>query len=150
MTGLHRISLSTVPALAALALTFTGCSSPTMAPMASAPMAQDRSGMTQAGTAFAHGHAGGSQDLYIGNILGGVLLYSTGKNPEQVGDITDQLPRVTGVWLDHTGVLYAFVDNRNNPYETIEEFQPGANSPFFSLVVQHYGSIVAADAHQNV
>ncbi|MBV8372456.1 MAG: hypothetical protein JOY69_04280 [Candidatus Eremiobacteraeota bacterium] len=118
--------------------------------MASAPMAQDRSGMTQAGTAFAHGHAGGSQDLYIGNILGGVLLYSTGKNPEQVGDITDQLPRVTGVWLDHTGVLYAFVDNRNNPYETIEEFQPGANSPFFSLVVQHYGSIVAADAHQNV
>ena len=107
--------------------------------MASAPMAQG-----------AHRPAGGSQDLYIGNIEGGVLLYSTGKNPHQVGDITDGVPRVTDVWVDQKGVLYAFTDNRVYPYETIEEFEPGAQTPFFSLVLRHYGGLVAADAQQNV
>ncbi len=94
--------------------------------------------------------ASGSQDLYIGNILGGVPLYSTGKHPREVGDITDALPRVTSVWVDQTGVLYAFTDNRQYPYETIEEFEPGVTSPFFSLVLKRYGAIVAADSEQNV
>ena len=48
------------------------------------------------------------------------------------------------------GVLYAFTDNRSYPYETIEEFQPGAASPSFSLTLERYGSLVAADAQQNV
>jgi ligand-binding sensor domain-containing protein len=92
----------------------------------------------------------GSQDLYIGNILGGVPLNSIGKNPHEVGDITEGLPRVTSVWVDQTGVLYAFTDNGLYPYETIEEFKSGGTSPFFSLVLKRYGAIVAADSAQNV
>jgi hypothetical protein len=129
--------------LAAIALALAGCSSLAGAPTTGVPTT--RASMT-------HGNrpASGSQDLYIGNILGGVPLYSTGKNPHEVGDITDKLPRVTGVWVDQTGVLYAFTDNSQYPYETIEEFESGATSPFFSLVLQHYGAIVAADSAQNV
>lgn len=91
-----------------------------------------------------------SQDLYVANIGGGVPIFSTGRNPHEVGDITDQLPRVTDVWLDQSGVLYAFTDNPSYPYETIEEFEQGASSPFFSLVLKHYGFLVAADSKQNV
>lgn len=124
----------------ALAIVLAGCSSFAATPTAHVPMTG----------ALANRSATGSQDLYLGNILGGVLLYSTGKNPKEVGDITNQLPRVTGVWVDQTGVLYAFTDNRHYPYETIEEFEPGGTTPFFSLVLQHYGAIVAADSAQNV
>jgi len=144
------ISLRAISLLAAIALALTGCSSLATAPITGAPVAQGGANASPVGTALARRPAGGSQDLYIGNILGGVLLYSTGKSPHQVGDITDQLPRVTSVWVGQTGVLYAFTDNRNAPYETIEEFEPGASSPFFSLVLEHYGSFVAADAQQNV
>jgi hypothetical protein len=140
MPRAHRISLRAIPGLAALALALSGCSSLAAGPMASAPNAPDGARTTRLA----------SQDLYIGNILGGVLLYSTGKSPHEVGDITGQLPRVTSVWVDQTGVLYAFTDNRSDPYETIEEFKPGSNSPFFSLVLKHYGNLVAADAQQNV
>jgi len=142
MIGTHRISMRVVPVLAVMALAYTGCSSFVATPAARAPIAQAQ--------APALRHAGGSQDLYIGNILGGVLLYSRGKSPHEVGDINNMLPRVTGVWVDPAGNLYAFSDNRNRPYETIEEFRPGAQSPYFSLVLQHYGSLVAADAQQNV
>jgi hypothetical protein len=137
MTRTNHLSLRAIPRLAALALILNGCSSFATAPLAPA----------QNGTRL---QARGSQDLYIGNILGGVLLYSTGKNPRQVGDITDGLPRVTSVWVDQQGVLYAFTDNRSYPYETIEEFEQGSSSPFFSLVLKHYGELVAADAQQNV
>jgi hypothetical protein len=123
-----------------IALALAGCSTLGAASTSFAPIAQPG----------AHRSAHSSSDLYIGNILGGVLLYSTGKNPQQVGDITDDLPRVTSVWVDQSGVLYAFTDNRSYPYETIEEFESGAQSPFFSLTLKRYGSIVAADAHQNV
>ncbi len=125
-----------------ISLALAGCSSLGTAPGTGAPVigAQAR----------AHRFSSSSEDLYIGNILGGVLLYSTGKDPQEVGDITDQLPRVTGIWVDQHGVLYAFTDNASAPYETIEEFQSGASSPFFSLALQHYGSFVAADAQQNV
>lgn len=142
MTKIDRIRLGGVYGLAALALALAGCSL--------------RPGSPAAGTAIpalgdAHVPAArGSQDLYIGNILGGVLLYSTGKKPHEVGDITADLPRVTSIWVDQTGVLYAFTDNRSQPYETIEEFQPGGSTPFFSLVLQHYGALVAADSAQNV
>jgi hypothetical protein len=146
----NRSSLRAIPGLAAMALVLTGSSSLAGASMARAPMAQNGAHMTRLGRALTHRPASGAQDLYIGNILGGVLLYSTGKNEHQVGDITDQLPRVTSVYMDQVGVLYAFTDNRQYPYETIEEFQPGATSPFFSLVLERYGSIVAADAKQNV
>ncbi|HEV3090060.1 MAG TPA: hypothetical protein VGX91_01305 [Candidatus Cybelea sp.] len=122
----------------ALALALAGCSSLAGAP-ATAPM-----------TAPDAAPAKGSQDLYIANILGGVPLYSTGKSPREVGDITDELPRVTSVWVDQKGVLYAFSDNRQYPYETIEEFKPRATSPFFSLVLQHYGNFAVADSAQNV
>jgi|GEM_PF-2675467 len=143
MSGNNRVSLPAIYGSAALALAFAGCASLAGAPTTGVPAAQ-------APMAHRTHPAKASQDLYIGNILGGVPLYSTGKNPHEVGDITDQLPRVTGVWVDETGVLYAFTDNRQPPYETIEEFQPGSASPFFSLVLQHYGAIVAADAAQNV
>jgi hypothetical protein len=143
MAGTTGISLRAIPRLAAIALAFTGCSSLATSPIANAPTTQSSGDVVPLGKALTHRAASGSQDLYIGNIGGGVLLYSTGKNPQQVGDITDQLPRVTSVWVDSTGVLYAFTDNRDYPYETIEEFEPGAQSPFFSLVLQHYGSLVA-------
>jgi hypothetical protein len=150
MTPNDLIALRAIPGFAAIALALGGCSSPAAAPMTSAPTAQAGAHVTRLGGALTPRPAGGAQDLYIGNILGGVLLYSTGKNPRQVGDITDQLPRVTSVWVNPAGVLYAFTDNRNYPYETIEEFEPGAQTPFFSLVLQHYGLLVAADAEQNV
>jgi hypothetical protein len=118
--------------------------------MPRAPIAQDGAVVAPLSAMIARQTASAPQDLYIGNILGGVPLYSTGTSPQQVGDITDQLPRVTSVWVNHSGVLYAFTDNRSVPYETVEEFEPGATSPFFSLVLQHYGNFVAADEQQNV
>ena len=138
MAGTNRIPLLAILRSVAIAFALTGCSSLATAPMATAPISP------------AHRTAGGSQDLYIGNIGGGVLLYSTGKNPHEVGDITNELPRVTSVWVDQKGVLYAFTDNRSYPYETIEEFEAGASSPFFSLILKRYGGLVAADAKQNV
>jgi hypothetical protein len=133
-----RTALRAIAGLSAIALVLAASSS-----FASAH--------TTAALRAPHGPAAsGSQDLYLGNILGGVLLYSTGKNPHQVGDIANGVPRVTGVWVDQSGVLYAFTDNAQYPYETIEEFKPGAGSPFFSLVLQRYGSLVAADSKQNV
>ncbi len=147
MPGSNRISLSAIPGLAAIGVrTHRDCFvGRNVGPKA--PTAQNGAHVSKAVPRRA---ASGSQDLYLGNILGGVLLYSTGKNEQQVGDITDALPRVTSVWVDRAGVLYAFTDNRSYPYETIEEFQPGAMSPFFSLTLERYGSLVAADAQQNV
>ena len=131
--------------LAALAVALAGCSSLAATPTTGAPT----TGASTARSPLSR-PAKSSQDLYIANIGGGVPIYSTGKNPQQVGDITDQLPRVTDVWVDQTGVLYAFTDNPKYPYETIEEFESGATSPFFSLVLKHYGFLVAADPKQNV
>src|SRR5579863_6154036 len=148
MSDCNGLASRSIYGLAAIALALAGCSSLAGAPTTGAPTTGVRT--TQAPMTHGNRPASGSQDLYIGNILGGVPLYSTGKNPHEVGDITDKLPRVTGVWVDQTGVLYAFTDNRQKPYETIEEFKPGSASPFFSLVVQRYGLIVAADAAQNV
>ncbi len=138
MPSRNRISLRSIHGFAALALALAGCSSFAGAPVTTPLAAPDAA------------PAKGSQDLYIANILGGVPLYSTGKSPREVGDITDELPRVTSVWVDQKGVLYAFSDNRQYPYETIEEFKPHATSPFFSLVLQHYGSFAVADSAQNV
>ncbi len=143
MTGSYGLASRLIYGLASISLALAGCSSLAGAPTTGVPT-------TQAPMSHGNRPAGGSLDLYIGNILGGVLLYSTGKSPHEVGDITDNLPRVTSVWVDQTGVLYAFTDNRQYPYETIEEFEPGGTSPFFSLVLQHYGGIVAADSAQNV
>lgn len=135
----NQVFLRVVRGLAVLTIVLSGCSSLTGPPAV-------QSSITGPGNRPARG----SQDLYIGNIGGGVLLYSTGKNPRELGEITDELPRVTSVWVDQTGVLYAFSDNRESPYETIEEFQPGNTIPFFSLVPRYYGLLVAADAAQNV
>jgi hypothetical protein len=123
MSGSNRLAACSIYGLAAIALALIGCSSLAGAPTTGVPT-------TQAPMTHGNRPASGSQDLYIGNILGGVPLYSTGKNPHQVGDISDKLPRVTGVWVDQTGVLYAFTDNGQNPYETIEEFESGATTPF--------------------
>jgi hypothetical protein len=142
MLGIDRLSLRAIYGCAAFTILLAGCSS-----LAGAPT---QSSLPETGRTLREQPAKVSQDLYIGNILGGVLLYSTGKNQHEVGDISDQLPRVTSVWVDQTGILYAFSDNRQYPYETIEEFKPGSTTPFFSLVLQHYGLIVAADAAQNV
>jgi len=149
MPGSIWISRSASRSSAALALAFAAGSSLTPALAGSSAARAGAHPKSPAATRTQRS-PNGSQDLYLGNILGGVLLYSTGKSPQQVGDITDALPRVTSVWVDQKGVLYAFSDNRQSPYETIEEFEPGATSPFFSLVLQRYGSIVAADAQQNV
>lgn len=148
MSRSNGLASRSIYGLAAIALALAGCSSLAGAPTTGGPA----TGVPATQARMTHGNrpARGSQDLYIGNILGGVPLYSTGKNPHEVGDITDELPRVTSVWVDQTGVLYAFSDNRQYPYETIEEFEPGAASPFFSLVLQHYGAFVAADSAQNV
>jgi hypothetical protein len=146
MASSNRLSLRAIPGLAAVALTLTATGS-LAAVTPRAPIVQNAAHI---GTAPTLRHGSGSQDLYLGNIGGGVLLYSTPKNEHEVGDITQQLPRVTSVWVDKFGVLYAFTDNPNAPYETIEEFQPGAVSPSFSLTLQRYGGIVAADAQQNV
>lgn len=148
MSGSDGISLRSTYSLAAMAFVLAGCSSLAGAP--APPQAPAAGALNAPAGMQAARPAQSSQDLYIANILGGVPLYSTGKNPQEVGDITDQLPRVTGVWVDAKGVLYAYSDNRQNPYETIEEFKPGATSPFFSLVVQHYGFFAVADAAQNV
>jgi hypothetical protein len=150
MAFTHARLLRAMSNSAVFALALTGCSSLASAPMATTPTAQGGADVAPLRAALTRQPASSSQDLYIGNIGGGVLLYSTGKNPQQVGDISDELPRVTSVWVDQSGVLYAFTDNRSYPYETIEEFKPGAQSPFFSLVLQHYGNFVAADAQQNV
>ena len=144
------IFLRSIYGLTALTVALAGCSSFGGAPTTGAQIAPNGVQAARLGGSIGSRPASGSQDLYIGNILGGVPLYSTGKNPQKVGDITNQLPRVTDVWVDKIGVLYVFTDNRQNPYETIEEFQPGAASPFFSLVLKRYGSIVAADSAQNV
>jgi hypothetical protein len=143
-----RTWLRAIPGMAALALTLAGCSSFASAPMT--PIAQAGAQEGALGTPLTQRLAKSSQDLYLANILGGVPLFSTGGNPHQVGDVTDDLPRVTSVWVDQSGVLYAFSDNRNAPYETIEEFKPKAQSPFFSLTLENYGNLVAADAQQNV
>lgn len=143
MSGSNALASHSIYGLAAIALALAGCSSLAGAPTTGVPT-------TQAPMTHGNRPPSGRQDLYIGNILGGVPLYSTGKNPHEVGDITDKLPRVTSVWVDRRGVLYAFTDNRQYPYETIEEFEAGATSPFFSLILQHYGAIVAADSAQNV
>jgi hypothetical protein len=124
---------------ALVSLVLTGCSSVAATPVVNQPGATTAARSSRV-----------AKDLYIGNILGGVLLYSTQKSPHQVGDITSELPRVTSVWVDQSGVLYAFSDNRSAPYETIEEFQAGAQSPFFSLTLQHYGDFAVADAQENV
>lgn len=142
MVGNKR-SLFAIPGFAAVALALSGSVS-----LASSSPAPGVHAATRQGPAPSH--KSGSQDLYLGNILGGVLLYSTGKTEQQVGDITTDLPRVTGVWVDPSGILYAFSDNAQAPYETIEEFQPGATSPFFSLALERYGGFVAADAEHNV
>jgi hypothetical protein len=143
MPGSNALASRSIYGVVAIVLGLGGCSSLAGAPATGVPTTQ---------TPMTHPNrpASSSRDLYLGNILGGVPLYSTGKEPHQVGDITDELPRVTSVWVDQTGVLYAFSDNRQYPYETIEEFKPRATSPFFSLVLQHYGGIVAADSAQNV
>lgn len=146
MASSNRLSLCAIPGLAAIALALTGTGS-LAAASPKAPMIHNGA---PAVTAFPFRPAARSQDLYLGNILGGVLLYSTPKNEHQVGDITQQLPRVTDVWVDRLGVLYAFTDNPQFPYETIEEFQPGSMTPSFSLTLQRYGGFVAADAQQNV
>jgi len=140
MPGSH-LSFRAIHGFAAIALVLAGSSS-----LAGAAATHP----TRPSAVQAHRHANGSQDLYVGNIGGGVLIYSTAKTPQLITELTNQLTRVTGVWVDQTGVLYAYVDNRQNPYETIEEFQPGATSPFFSLVVQDYGEIAVADSKQNV
>jgi hypothetical protein len=145
VSGSNGLASRSIYGLAAIALALAGCSS-----LAEAPATGVGVPTTQAPMTHENRPASGSQDLYIGNILGGVPLYSTGKNPHEVGDITDKLPRVTSAWVDQTGVLYAFTDNPQYPYETIEEFEPGSTSPFFSLTLQHYGTIVAADSAQNV
>src|SRR5579871_4893854 len=100
MPGSDGLFLRSIFGLAAIALALGGCSSTAVTPAGQLPMTR----------ALGNRPATGAQDLYIGNILGGVLLFSTGKNPQEVGDITNQLPRVTSVWVDHTGVLYAFTD----------------------------------------
>ena len=109
MSGSNGLASRSIYGLAAIALALAGCSSLAGAPTTGAPARRAPT------TPMTHGNrpASGSQDLYIGNILGGVPLYSTGKNPHEVGDITDKLPRVTSVWVDQTGVLYAFTDNRS-------------------------------------
>ncbi|HVR45235.1 MAG TPA: hypothetical protein VMT95_01145 [Candidatus Binatia bacterium] len=150
MPGSNRSSLRSIHGLAAIALALAGCSSLAGTPTTGALKAPDGAHAARLGRTLGNRPARGSQDLYIGNILGGVPLYSTGKNPHEVGDIRDGLPRVTSVWVDQTGVLYAFTDNRQYPYETIEEFKAGGTSPFFSLVLKRYGDIVAADSAQNV
>lgn len=139
----NRIPLRSICGLAAVALALAGCASFAGTPSVGASAAQ-------ASAKLGTRDAKASQDLYIGNILGGVPLFSTGKDPHEVGDITNGVPRVTGVWVDQKGVLYAFTDNAQYPYETIEEFEAGGTSPFFSLVLKHYGGIVAADSSQNV
>jgi hypothetical protein len=150
MPGSSRTSLRAIRGLSVIALALAGSSSLAVAQTTVALGVPHGAYATFPGKALENSAASGSQDLYIGNILGGVLLYSTGKNPHQVGDVANDLPRVTSVWVDQTGVLYAFTDNAQYPYETIEEFKPGAGSPFFSLVLQRYGSLVAADSMQNV
>ena len=150
MPGSNRISLRSIHGLAAIALGLAGCSSLAGAPTAGALNAPDRAHAAQLGRTLGkpacEGFAGSLHRKYPW----GVPPDSTGKNPHEVGDITDGLPRVTSVWVDQTGVLYAFTDNRQYPYETIEEFKAGGTSPFFSLVLKRYGDIVAADLAQNV
>lgn len=137
MIGGNSTLLRAILGLAGLGVAVAGCSSLAGAPTPGALVAPDAMRRS-------------SQDLYIANILGGVPLYSTGKNPHEVGDITDGVPRVTSVWVDQRGVLYAFSDNPQYPYETIEEYEPGGTTPFFSLALKRYGAIVAADSAQNV
>jgi hypothetical protein len=150
MPASNRTSSRSTLGFAAIALALAGCSSLAGAPATASLNASNGAHAARLGRTLGNTPATGSQDLYIGNILGGVPLYSTGKNSHEVGDITNGLPRVTSVWVDQTGVLYAFTDNRQYPYETIEEFKPGGTSPFFSLVLKRYGAIVAADSAQNV
>lgn len=140
MTGGKAVFWGPSYALAGIALALAGCSSLAGTPATEAPMMSAPIGRS----------AGSSRGLYIGNILGGVPIYSTGKNPHKIGDITEELPRVTDVWVDKKGALYAFTDNAKYPYETIEEFKRGAQSPFFSLTLERYGFLVAADSKQNV
>lgn len=140
MYGNNHGSWRSFHVLAGVALALAGCTSAAGTPATEAPML----------SAPISGPAVSSQGLYIGNIQGGVPIYSTGKNPHEVGDITNGLPRVTDVWVDKKGVLYAFTDNGKYPYETIEEFKRGDQSPFFSLTLERYGSLVAADSKQNV
>jgi hypothetical protein len=150
MASRTRFSPGAISRLVAVALALTGCSSFATSAVTNAPAEQDGTHVMPRVAALMQRPAGSSRDLYIGNIGGGVLLYSTGKSPQQVGDITDLLPRVTGVWVDKGGGMDVFTDNRNYPYETVEEFRPGAHSPFFSLILQHYGAVVAADAQKNI
>jgi hypothetical protein len=74
-----------------------------------------------------------SPKLYVANGAGGVLVYSTGSNPQLLQTITNGVPRPGGIWVDNRGILYA-VNVPVSSYQTsLPEYKPGANSPFRTI-----------------
>lgn len=96
-------------------------------------------------------HAASRQKLYISNIDGSVLVYSTGSAPTLLQTITDGVPRPSGVWVDNRGVFYAV--NIPGPYyqTSLPEYKPGATTPFQTITDGIVNvSTVAVDGSFNV
>jgi len=91
------------------------------------------------------------QKLYVANVYGGVLVYSTGKNPQLLQTITDGVPKPFSLWVDDTGVLYALNATYLSISPNVAEYEPGADSPFFDITndIPNFG-YVAVDSSQNV
>lgn len=89
--------------------------------------------------------------LYISNLYGSVLVFSTGSNPTLVQTITNGVAQPGGIWVDKRGTLYA-VNLPQGSYQTsLTEYRPGAGSPFRTITDGIVNCAnVAVDKHGNV
>lgn len=89
--------------------------------------------------------------LYISNLGGSVLVYSTGSNPALLQTITDGVPRPGAVWVDKRETLYA-INLPDSSYQTsVPEYKPDATTPFATITDGIFDcNSVAVDPHGNV
>lgn len=92
-----------------------------------------------------------TQELYIANSRGGVLVYSTGANPALLQTITDGVPSPGGIWLDQRNTLYAVNVPIGSSQTRLPEYKFGASSPFRTITNGIVNcSNVAVDKHGKV
>jgi sugar lactone lactonase YvrE len=140
---LHRLAI--LSAYASLSVLVAGCS-------ANVGTLPGPHGSASSGPAeYATGHPRSAPLLYVSNLGGSVLVYSTGSNPTLLQTITDGVPRPGAVWVDKHGVLYA-VNLPDSSYQTsLPEYKPGASKPFSTITngIVNCDS-VAVDSRGNV
>jgi hypothetical protein len=74
--------------------------------------------------------------LFVSNLDGGIRIYSAdvhNSNVQLQGTITNGTTRPEGVWIDGKGILYLENGPQYPAQADIEEYKPGATSPFFKI-----------------